>query len=395
MKQIGLLSGLFVLLCLVACPSEEENQVNWGLESRYQRGNAAFARGDKATAEREYRAVLIGDPRHVAAMCKLGRVLIDQAEAGEQGRKDRLVEAETLLKKAAKLEKENSVALNDLARARNLLGNPIGAMQALEELLKTHPGQIETQIETLLSLANLEQANGRMQSAEKRLRAALSADPQGKAHLALARLLAQDKRDEESNKILATIPMCPPKAANGKAHGPCPSAAYYEAQELLGIHAVKKGKLDEARKIYQNLVRVFPEDYMAWEVLAALDEREKKWAEAEKKYRKSLELDRVHMSVWRGLGRVLLAQAKRDEARFSLRKADGLLRDSPEQGIVLAKEILKSGELEWARSVLERSKILLATDAKAIQEIEAAINKLEASPAKPALDGGEDGESGK
>ncbi|MBW2700597.1 MAG: tetratricopeptide repeat protein [Deltaproteobacteria bacterium] len=391
MKKIGWLSGLFMLLCLVACPAEEEKQVNWDLESRYQRGNAAFARGDKSIAEREYRAVLIGDPRHVAAMCKLGRVLIDLAEAKEQGRKDRLLEAETLLKKAAKLEKENSVVLSDLAKARELLGDPIGAMQALEELLKTRPGQIET----LLSLVNLEQANGRMQSAEKRLRAALPADLQGQAHLALARLLALDKRDEEGLKILATIPMCPPQTAAGKVHGPCPSAAYYEAQEILGIHAVKTGKLDEARKIYKNLVRVFPEDYMAWEVLAALDEREKKWVDAEKKYRKSLELDRVHMSVWRGLGRVLLAQAKGDEARFSLRKADGLLRDSPEQGIMLAKEILKFGEVDWARSVLERSKILLATDAKAIQEIEVALEKLEASPARPALDGGEDGESGK
>ena len=56
---------------------------------------------------------------------------------------------------------------------------------------------------------------------------------------------------------------------------------------------------------------MFPEDYMAWEVLAALDEKAGNFAAAEDKYRQSLAVDRVHVSVWRGLGRCLQAQGYR------------------------------------------------------------------------------------
>jgi tetratricopeptide (TPR) repeat protein len=116
---------------------------------------------------------------------------------------------------------------------------------------------------------------------------------------------------------------------------------------------------------------------MAWELLAALDENQKKYTEAEKKYRRSLEVDRMHLSAWLGLGRTLRLQGRTDEAVYALRKADGFLATNPDRALELTTELVALGDEAWATSVLERAKIIV-TDRKLLATIEKRLTQLRA-----------------
>jgi tetratricopeptide (TPR) repeat protein len=181
--------------------------------------------------------------------------------------------------------------------------------------------------------------------------------------LAYGRLLLGQKREKEARQQLTAVkPDC---------------AEYYEAQDELGSLAARQGNFSEVRRIYQSLVKINPGDYMAWELLAAVDEREKNFKGAEQNYRRSLEVDRVHMSAWLGLGRVLRAQDKREEAVYAFKKADGFIGSNPEQALELSGELANLGEPAWALSVLERARIA-AKDKKLLDSIEKKIVKLSA-----------------
>ncbi|MBN2493600.1 MAG: tetratricopeptide repeat protein [Deltaproteobacteria bacterium] len=373
-----------VALFVSACECEkQEREIDWRIESRYQRGNIALSKGNDEIAEKEYRWVLGQDGQHLGAHTKLARILIQRAAGGPvEKRAELLGEAIHLLENAVRLDPKNAPAWQDLAIACQQTGDQHKALQAMEKLRSIDPGNPEP----TLALAKALEAYEKLDQAEAALRAGLDQDRAGEIHLALARLLLRRGKEAEAQETLRAIQACPKVDARTSKPIPCPTAAYYEARDELGSMAVRAGKLAEAREIYQEIVKLFPEDYMAWEVLAALDEKEKKWPEAEKKYRQSLELDRVHMSVWRGLGRVLLAQGKPDEARYSLRKADGFLSKSPEQALEMADELVQLGDPLWAKTLLERARILMAGKEAQLARIDARIVELQ----KGGADGGQE-----
>ncbi|HOX44567.1 MAG TPA: tetratricopeptide repeat protein [Myxococcota bacterium] len=367
------------LACDESPPTMEPE--SWEVESSYQRANAALGEGKLGVAEKELRKVLDLDGKHVAAHTKLGRTLAARAAQEPALRATLLAEALRELERAAELEPQGQVVWAELARVAQQAGQHARAQTALEKVVALG-GPVE---ETLRELGQVRVAMGQHAAAEAGLRQAVAqGHDYGGLSLDLGRLLLGQGKADEARKVLEGVEACPKAKGDLKRPPACPTGEYYEAQDELGGLAVRQGRLADARAIYLRLVEMFPEDYMAWEVLAALDEREGKLVEAEARYRQSLEVDRLHTSVWLGLGRVLVAQGRREEAGYALRKADAYLAKSPEQALELADELVKLGDLAWARASLERARILAEDRPELLARIEQKLAGLPPPGAAPA-----------
>ena len=387
LKRSGLC--LLILVCLVwscavacdDCSSKQVDPADWELQSLYQRANKALTDGKYRVAETELRKVLERDSEHIGAMTKLARALEGRAEQDPNLQAQMLDDALLLLKKAAELDPDSKVVWSELARISRKAGQSDRAIAALRNLTRLKPADLLS----LVAIAEIQEQQGQNAEAEKTYKVRLG-DDSGDIHLAYGRFLVRLDRSKEAMQMFEKVVACPkPKEGELVRPGPCPTAAYYEAQDELGALAVRQGRLDDARKVYAALVQMFPEDYMAWEVLAALDEKEGDFQAAEAKYRQSLAVDRVHMSGWRGLARCLAAQSKRDDAVFAFRKADHFLAKSPIQALEMSDELMKIEEPVWAKSILERAQILVHGDPALIASIDAKLKviALQAKPKRP------------
>jgi Tfp pilus assembly protein PilF len=364
---LGLLSMAGLLLC-GACTEEKSEEEDWELKSHYQKGNLALGEGNLETAESEFRQVLELDDRHVSAYNKLARVLLKKAE--KTGNKTFVNEAIVLLKKSTGLEPKGKLGWRALAGALKQANRLDEAFEAFAKLIEFDDADFASR----LAIAEMYEAKGQPEKASKEYLSSLAKYPEaGLLLLAHGRFLLKQKKADLAQKEFMKIKKT--------------SVEYYEALDELGALAAVEGKLDEVRRIYQTMIAINPQDFMVWELLAAIDEREKKFVDAEKKYRSSLDVDREHISAWIGLGRVLMAQAKRDQAVYAFRKADGFLGRDPARTLELVDELVGLGDKAWARSVLERAKI--ATDDKrALELIEKRLKGLDAEVEKAAMDGG-------
>ena len=346
----------------------DQDQVDWEVQGIYQRGSRALADGKFTVAEAEFRKVLEQDGEHLGAMTKLARALHGRSDREPALRASLLDDALGLLDRAAKQEPDSEVVWSELAKVARKAGQYDRAIAALRKLLSLNPKSSQS----VVAIAEIQEQRGSEQAAEQTLRSALGSDD-GPAHLEYGRLLLRRGRADEARAIMEKIEACPGPKRNQKN---CPTAAYYEARDELGALAVRQGRMADARRIYTSLVKMFPEDYMAWEVLAAMDEQEGKFKEAEQKYRQSLAVDRVHMSGWRGLGRSLAAQGRSDDALFAFRKADHYLAKSPDQALQMADELFDLGDPAWARSLLERGRILVQGDAGLEKAFDGKLEKM-------------------
>jgi tetratricopeptide (TPR) repeat protein len=375
--------GPVALLWLVAACEQQPQQMeikNWELEAAHQRASVALADGKLSVAEKELRKVLESDGSHLGALTKLGRTLAARADREPGLAKELRADALRWFERALKQDPQSQVVWSELAQVARKAGDHARAMAALQKL-QGLTGPTEASFK---SMAELQVAMNKPAEAEALLRRAVEqGHDYGELRLALGRMLLEAGRVGDAREVLEAVEACPPAKDDLKRPPGCPTSAYYEAQDELGALAVRQGRLSEARAIYAKLVVMFPEDYMVWEILAALDETEGKWAAAEDKYRKSLEVDRVHPSVWRGLGRALTAQGRQEEARYAFRKADSFLAKSPGQALELADELVKLGEGGWARGVLERARILAQDQPELLANIQARLKVLSADQPAP------------
>jgi Tfp pilus assembly protein PilF len=375
-------SGLFLLILVCSvwsfavacddCASEQVDPTDWELQNLYQRANKALTDGKYRVAETELRKVLDRDSEHIGAMTKLARALEGRAEQEPNLQAQMFDDALLLLQKAAELEPDSKVVWSELARISRKAGQSDRAIAALRNLTRLKPSDRQS----MVAIAQIQEERGQNAEAEKTYKARLG-DNSGDIQLAYGRFLVRRERLEEAMQLFTKVVACPkPKQGELVRPGPCPTAEYYEAQDELGALAVRQGRLGDARKVYAALVQMFPEDYMAWEVLGALDEKEGDFKAAEAKYRQSLAVDRVHMSGWRGLGRCLAAQSKRDDAAFAFRKADHFLAKSPSQALEMCDELMKIEEPVWAKSLLERAQILVHGDSDLIASMDAKLQAI-------------------
>lgn len=381
---LALLAGVLA----AGCPDcrQQADPVDWEVQSLYQRGNQALVDGKHQVAEAEFRKVLEKDANHLAAMTKLARALEGRAGTEPSLRTRLLDDALGLLDKATRIDPRSRVVYSELASVARKAGKPERAITALRQLLQLDSADSASRV----ALAEVFEQQGQIAEAVRVLEEGLERDL-GQVRLAHGRLLLRTQRTDEARQALQGIEACPKPGEDLVKPPPCPTAAYYEAQDELGALAVRQGRMDDARKIYLAMVAMFPEDYMVWELLAALDEKAGDFPAAEEKYRQSLAFDRVHMSVWRGLGRCLAAQGKRDDALFAYRKADHFLAKSPAQALELADELVGLGEPAWARSLLERGRILVQGEAGLERIFDQKLAELALPRAPASTDGGTGG----
>jgi tetratricopeptide (TPR) repeat protein len=358
------------------CERRQAEPVDWEIQNLYQRGTHALMEGNYRAAEKELRKVLARDESHSTARTKLARALEKRAEAEPRLAERLLAEAVELLGQASQRRPTSKVVWSALARVARKAGRPDEAIRALRRLHQLDPDNTAT----LVTIAAIQLEAGRPEAAEKTYRDGITADD-GPLRLAYARYLLGRGERERARELLGSIVACPEADDELEQPPPCPTRAYYEAQDELATLAVQRGDLKEARAIYEGLVELFPDDYMVWELLAAMDEKAGRHQQAEAKYRKSLAVDRSHMSGWRGLGRCLMAQGELEDAAFAFRKADRFLSDSPAQALEMADELVQLGERGWARSLLERAAILSRGDAELNRAVQAKLAGLAAATA--------------
>jgi tetratricopeptide (TPR) repeat protein len=365
--------GAAGLIFTLGCPKEEAPP-DYELQARYQKAAQALAENRLPEAEKRFRQLLQESPKHGGGMCGLAGTLRRKAEklpAAE--RTEALAEADRLLRRAIELDPESQTALHEQALVLMDLGRLAEADGAYQKLIQRDPKDLDS----IVARARIAEARQDPAQAETILREAVSSHPRSAIlELELGRLLLRLSRPEEARAVFSSIGD-DLRAYTSRIR---PIEAYFEILDELGQLAVRSGRLDEARAVYQKLTEVEPQDFMAWEVLAALDESEKKWAEAEKKYRRSLDIDRAHVSGWRGLARCLLAQGKREDARYAWQRADGLVVQSPEQAVELSQELEAFGDRAWARTVLEKARLVLSGNAEAVAAIDARLRALSATP---------------
>ncbi len=368
---VHLLGPALALALVAGCPREEATP-DYELQALYQKAAQALVENRLSEAEDLFRSVLKSSPKHGGGLCGLAGTL--RRKAGKLPPAERtaaLSEAERLLERALKEDPESRTARHELALVLRNLERLAEADAAYQKLM----AQDANDLDSIVARAQIAEQQKEPARAEKILREAIATRPRSAIlELELGRLLLRLQRPEEARAVLASIG----DALQAYTSSRRPEEAYFEALDELGQLAVQGGRLEEARTIYQKILTVEPQDFMAWEVLAALDENEKKWPEAEKKYRRSLDIDRAHASGWRGLARCLLAQGKREDARYAWQRADSLVVQSPEQAVELSQELDAFGDRAWARAVLEKARLVQTGDAEAQKAIEARLRELAA-----------------
>jgi tetratricopeptide (TPR) repeat protein len=203
------------------------------------------AGGNLRRAEEEQRAILKAETQDVPARVELGRILLVQK---------RYEEALKVLEEAGKLAPQGYSAQLFLARARHFNYDPKGALAALKAAAAASPGEIEP----LLAEADVYEDNQRYDEAETVLRTAAQQAAANPAVLhRLGTLLMSRKKTEEGLKLLA-------QASELAVFDPGLSTV-----ALAYARALDQGrKTREAESAYRQVLRVDPENALAYYYLA-------------------------------------------------------------------------------------------------------------------------------
>jgi len=88
-----------------------------------------------------------------------------------------------------------------------------------------------------------------------------------------------------------------------------------------GMFLAKSGKLDEAKKIFNEAVQLLPKESISYINLGNLFDQQKKYMDAEKMYRKAIELEPNSAYAHYDLGLLLDEMGKSEEAELEIEKA--------------------------------------------------------------------------
>ena len=132
-----------------------------------------------------------------------------------------------------------------------------------------------------------------------------------------------------------------------------PSSA--QLQLLYGKVLTVKGDLASAEAAFAKGTKLEPLDAGAWLSLGQVYFLEKKYDEAAKALKTSIELDPLsYPEVYFYLGRVYLEQGKYEESRSNFSKAAKLAADNADYHYWLAQSLVKLGKKDQAKAELER-----------------------------------------
>jgi tetratricopeptide (TPR) repeat protein len=106
--------------------------------------------------------------------------------------------------------------------------------------------------------------------------------------------------------------------------------------------AAKEKKTDNAVKLYKDLIKSDPKDFIAWTELGTLHFRNEKYSEAEEAYTKALEQKPDFIVALVNLGKLFLAQKQTDKAVLVLVKAVETDAASPDAQHYLGEAYLQN-----------------------------------------------------
>lgn len=328
---------------------------------------ATLIRDNKTTqAERQLSVFLRSQPNQPVALNLMGTIRAKQG---------RLTEAETLFVRAVNNDARFSGARMNLAYLHLQKREPAKAVVQLQEVLRLEPGNAEARV--VLGDAHL--ANGALDEAERQYLDAL----EGRLDNAAALLgLAQISRLKGENK---ETPLYLSRVATLSADSKSPEFLYKFAVIALqvGLSDAAKAALESALKLRPNEPAYLLPLGIAWLKKGDL-------FEAEKVFRRLLQLQPASDQAQVHLGYVLLNQKKYDEARLWLEKSARSTSPMPEVfyylGLVaqeqnddakaiglFEKAVQKLPNYAHARIALGSSFIKLRNYQRAKEELETAV----------------------
>jgi tetratricopeptide (TPR) repeat protein len=333
---------------------------------RLERVAALIRNNNTTAAERELAIFLRSKPDQPVALNLLGTIRAKQG---------RLNEAETLFSRAVSNEPRYSGARMNLAYLYLQKREPAKAVVQLKEVVTLQPGNAEV----LVVLGDAHLANGSLAEAEEQYLSAL----QGRLDNAAALLgLAQISRQKGEIKEV-TIYLT--RIATLSADSTSPEFLYKFATLALQV-----GMSDVAKEALENALKLRPNQpaYLLGLGIAWL--RKGDLFEAEKVFRRLIQLQPASDQAQVHLGYVLLNQKKYDEARLWLEKSARSRSPMPEVfyylGLVaqeqnddakaialFEKAVQKLPSYAHARIALGASYIKLRNYPRAKEELETAV----------------------
>ncbi len=270
----------------------------------FQRALELHQRGDLPGAERAYRAILQGAPRHFASLHLLGLIKAQQRQFSE---------AHRLLSRAVEVEPNSLPALSTLAGVLLALGREEEALAICDRILRLKPDDIDAHYHRGLLLARLD----RLPEALDAYGRALRAKPDfGSALINRGNVLAQLDRPAEAvadfDRAIALDPRHP------------------EAHSNRGIALADLGRRDDAFAAYGKAIALKPDYAEAYNNRGLLLASLNRHAEALADYARAQVLKPDFADVFNNRGLVLHETHQHAEALASYARALALRPDFAE-----------------------------------------------------------------
>lgn len=262
-------------------------------KASFERANTFLRAGDAILAERICRQALNAFPRDVNLLCLLGATLIKQEKSSE---------AEHTLSRATRIAADFARAHEGLAEALIMQGKLPEALQALERAQKLEPGS----------------ASIRMKTAKV--------------------LTALGRDDEATEQFEESFKLTP-----------------HREDLVRGLGLQRMGNVQEAEKIYRDVLLKDPANVDALRLLASVAMRAKQWGDAEAMLERALELAPDFYQGWMDLGLARQEQDKMDAALQAFARVAQLEPNKPNGYAASGTTTAMAGQHEQAIEWFEKA----------------------------------------
>jgi tetratricopeptide (TPR) repeat protein len=328
--------ALVVSLVLVGCPKPGDGvDPKVRADGHYLSGQAAYLKGDFVEAHKQFaevRTLNPADPRLPAAE---GEVYLSEAK---------IPEAIEAFETAAKADPKRGTTWSRLGYLYSVKGDKEKAREALQKALAANAKDFNA----LETLADLQLEEGKVDEGVKNLVLASDSAPESTRGDLVLRVTAELQKAGRGKEALDVL--------EGAVKKGIKSAGLFNE---LGDRLVEATRFEDAVVAYTEAAKIDPKDPTLWELVAEVQLKLGKLAEAEASFRSSLAVkDRgvVHVALAR------LCQQKKDDAcaQAELQKALDTstgeeLRETIDLAELLADFGRKKDGLALLRSVSEES----------------------------------------
>ncbi|WP_457636987.1 tetratricopeptide repeat protein [Oceanithermus sp.] len=304
-------------------------------------GDVYYSSGEYDAAMIAFRRALEKEPNNVYALYGLGRTQLRMLQFSA---------AIENLKKAIALDSNFAPAYVALAEAytdrytyaedkKSAAAFLDQALLILDDALRIDPNYYPIYNQRGL----IYQYKGDLKKAEEAYKKALELEPKDPiVHYNLAQVYLSEGRLDEALEMLRKGVELDPESA--------------QLQLLYGKALTVKGDLAKAEGAFKKGTKLDPLNASAWLSLGQVYYLEKKYDEAAKALSNSIELDPLsYPEAYFYLGRTLLDQGKKDEARSNFTKAVKLAPKNADYHYWLARSLLELGKKDEARTELEKA----------------------------------------